>query len=242
MIGITTYMKNLNRLPIIKKSFDSLIKTIEPEQIIVVDDWSPLREHIEYIKSLWIKVIEKEDNRWYSKAKNTLIKYILDKWEDYWFLADDDNLYEEWREEQYIEAMNKTWYDHWCLRLSYLTLDHSQQPYWIKKDKNWYTYRQTPLVNWCFYTFTRAMIDKIWYMNELPHKVGHEHSFFTIRAIHNWFAPWYIDVLEPKVNNMQIIWDIPYVLSVEDAYNKDNLKENAEIFKTDKNIFIPFHD
>lgn len=234
-------MKNLNRLPIIKKSFDSLVKTIDVRSIIVVDDGSPMKKHIDYIKSLGIEVIEKEENRWYSKAKNTLIKYILDKWFDSWFLADDDNLYEEWRVEQYTEAIERTWFDHRCLRLSYLTLDHSQQPYWIKKEKNWYVYRESPLCNGCFYTFTRRMIDKIWYMNIMPHKVGHEHSIFTQRAIYHWFAPWYIDVLEPKVNNMQIIWDIPYVLSHENAYNETNLRENAEMFKIDYNLFYPFH-
>jgi hypothetical protein len=44
MIGITTYLKDLNRLPIIKKSFDSLILTTPIDQIIVSDDCSPLKD------------------------------------------------------------------------------------------------------------------------------------------------------------------------------------------------------
>ena len=234
-------MKDPNRLHLIKKSFDSLIKTTPPENIIVVDDWSQISDHIAYIKSLWIKVIEKPVNWWYAKAKNTLIKYFMDAWHDIWFLADDDNTYSEWWEKQYLEAIERTWRDHWNLRLSYLTLDKSNQPYWDKQEKNWYKYRQTPLCNWCFNSFSRRLIEKIGYMNELPNKLGHEHSFFTQRAIANWFAPHYIDVLDPKVNNLQIL-DENYVVSADDAYDIEKLMENWKCFTWDKNKYYGFHE
>ena len=100
MIWISTYLQDISRLHLIKKSFDSIINTTDISKIIVADDGSPLKDGIEYIKSLWIKVIERPINWGYAKCKNTLIKYILDNWYDIFFLADDDNIYSEWREEQ----------------------------------------------------------------------------------------------------------------------------------------------
>lgn len=241
MIWITTYLEDIRRLDIIKKSFESLFDTYWIWDIIVVDDCSPIKNWINWLKRQWVKIIERQNNWWYAKAKNTLLKYFMDNWQDIWFLADDDNLYVSWRYEQYTEAIKYTWYQHRNLRLSYLTLDNSQQPYWEIREVNWYKYRESPLVNWCFNSFTRETIDKIGYFNEMPYKNWHEHSFFTQRAIANWFAPWYIDVLEPKIQNLQLI-DTNYLVSNKDAYNDEYLNENWKVFSLDKNLYYNFHD
>ena len=192
-LAISTYMIDPvfnGRLEVFKRSLTSLKESRYSGKIFLVDDASPYKGHIDFARSLEIPnltIIEKTVNGGISKNKNTCIRLILESGATIGLLADDDLLYSRDFAQVYVNAMNASGIHH----MSYFIFNDERRQMAIH---NGVYVDGTNHVNGCFLTFTRALIEKIGYFKILPYKYGHEHSNFTLRAVHNGMSPFFCDV------------------------------------------------
>lgn len=191
-LAISTYIKNEtyhNRFEIFKRSLTSLKEVEFGGSIFLVDDASPFTGHLDFARSLDIpnlEIIERTSNGGISKTKNTGIKKILDSGCNIGFLSDDDMIFHRNFDAAYVNAMNLTGIHH----MSYFYLKEHR----ALRTINGVRIHQTPHVNGCFLTFTRALIERIGYFKVLPYSYGHEHSNFTIRAGRVGGYPFFCDI------------------------------------------------
>jgi glycosyltransferase involved in cell wall biosynthesis len=175
-LAISTYFcekTSQERLGIFRKSIESLVLSRYSDTIILVDDGSTTRAHLEGLPDN-VRVVSRPHGG-IARAKNTCIKELLNEGVDIGFLADDDVMYKsaDWAE-QYTKAIQITGMGHFSYFLESTPCEYPEM--------SGYVYRKTPSVNGCFLTFTRDLIERIGYFKILPHEYGHEHSNFSLRA------------------------------------------------------------
>lgn len=192
-IAITTYqIGDSFRLAFFKRSIFSLSKTKFNGNIYIVDDGSIDKKHLEFAISLRdprIMIEEKSVNGGIAKAKNTSIRKILEH-DDIGFLADDDIEFKEGFDSLYVNTIKATGIAH----LSLYVIDNNYQKMMYRN----YPILGTPIVNGCFLTITKELIQKIGYFKMLPHKHGHEHSEFSTRAVQHGGNPFFCDAVNSR--------------------------------------------
>lgn len=202
-IGISTYFNqsilNKNRLDIFKKSISSLCNIKEDFPIIIVDDGSTTKEHIQFTNSLQddrITIIENNLNEGYAKTKNIAIHTIL-KDCNFGIIADDDIHYKnQYSLKNYIDSMKQTNFHHFCFYdESYWGFDNYFGEELIVNEVK---IRRTNLVQGGLITFSNKFIEDNGYIKIFPAKLGHEHTHWTLKAIHNKLIPGFIDLIDSK--------------------------------------------
>ena len=232
-LAISTYFVggyDKRRLEVFKKSLSSLFESKFTGKVIIVDDGSDEKDHIHWLKNenKKVTIIEKDNNGGISKTKNTSIKQIL-KYSNVGFLCDDDIFYKNGFDNAYVDSINKTGIEHFS---AFVVGNCQSSPVVINK----HTIIKTSLLNGCFVTITKSMIDKIGYYPILPHKYGHEHVNFTKRCIQNKFAPFFCDIVDREkfiniVHESGLCSAIGYKVNAPE--NKYKLNENSKIAFSD---------
>jgi hypothetical protein len=224
-IAISTFFRKNNKERIhkvFKRSIETLLRTPFYGPIVLVDDCSEINDHLDWLKEYdvanRIHIHKRSVNGGISRCKNTCIRLLLEKGCKYLFLNDDDIEYlsTNWHTE-YISATNETGIDHFCFNV-----------YGSRSDKiiNNFKVHQTNNLNGCLITVTKEMIDKIGYFQVLPNKYGHEHTSYTLRAIHNNFCNGFLDLVNSK-SLIKLIEESEGLTSVEDCRNAEKLNQNA---------------
>lgn len=185
-MAISTYIRPGDmleaRLAVFKQCISSFVASEFPGVLYVVDDGSTIKDHLAWARELndpRIVIHEKAENGGIAKAKNTCIRLCLENPEvDYFFLSDDD-----------VEFKTAHWYDCYMKAVQATNIPHfslALAPF-ARKDStmtivNNYPILSTPIVNGCFLTGTRQLIQEVGYFKVLPYKYGHEHSNFSTRC------------------------------------------------------------
>ena len=186
-IGITTFSDaktSIERVLIIDTTLASLKKTVQNTDIIVVIvvDGSCIAEHKRILDryATDFDIIYKPENRGIWAAKNTCIKYLMDRGVDIGFLADDDvKFYDGWYR-AYIAAILSTQIQHFTYCPSIMG---GMADFEITAINGYDVKKRPENAHGCFITFTRSLIDQIRYFKEFAYKYGHEHCNFTERCI-----------------------------------------------------------
>ncbi|BCS83202.1 putative glycosyltransferase [Cotonvirus japonicus] len=193
-IAITTYSDEHTsdkRIQIISDSFSSLRENMKNVKVIVVVDGKCIPKHKELLDKYGdvFEIIYRQKNGGISRAKNTCIKYLLQKNIDIGFLADDDIIYNKGWQQMYVSNIIETGIQHFC--------------YWplnIPATVNHAEYKSTILVkpknaiSGCLMSFTREIIEKVGYFRIYPYIYGYEHEDFTYRCVNNGFIDAVTDV------------------------------------------------
>lgn len=185
------------RYDIIEECLQSLIDSVDISNLYinVVSD-GITDKHMNILEKYPFEIVYHHKNLGISMAKNTGIEKILNNGCYYGFLLDDDLLFKDKEVfNSYVEAIIKTNIPHYSL---YLHDDDQKWPTLYHKivNINGFDIKKTPMVNGCFLTFTKDLIDKIGYFRILSeYKYGHEHSNFSRRSIESKHNPFFCDVL-----------------------------------------------
>ena len=201
-IAVSTYANEKTdeaRIDIIKQCLDSMLGL--DIDVIIVNDASVNESHVSLINSYpEFTVINRPRNGGIAKCKNTAIKHFEENEYDIAFLIDDDvEILDKKFYERYIEAYEKTGIHHLCLQCS------GDHPHSNDIEINGFHVMKSNHTNGCFLMLTQKMIKELGYFKILPHKYGHEHSNYTMRALLNGFASGFIDV----VNSGELLRLIP---------------------------------
>lgn len=196
-IAISTYFtKHLietNRFISFKTSISSLILSGFIGKIVLVDDGSEIKTHLEWIKSKWpsIIIVERQTNGGISKTKNTCIKSLIENNIEFGFLADDDLLYKKpnwWN--IYFNAYRQTNIPHFCFTFYFKHQLETFNKISLHKYQKW--------CNGILLTFTPQLIKDIGYFKIFSHKYGNEHINFSNRCIFHGKIPYMCDVVNSK--------------------------------------------
>lgn len=197
---ISTYFNkdtHEQRLNIFKQSINSLMKTSfnkNPNtKIIIVDDGSEIKNHLEWIRENYkdtIQIYEKNHNSGIFKIKNTCIRLLMEENVDVLFLSDDNNIYlnPNWFE-YYLDAIEKTNFGCWTYIHPDVHLANKKSSY-INNFEFTYLSRQ----NGCLLILTKDVINKIGYFKMIPNKYGYEYINYIFRAIYYGLIPECIDI------------------------------------------------
>ena len=197
-VAISTYFCDVTpeiRLNVFKKSINSLIVSEYKGPIFLVDDGSTKKDHLNFVREVYgdrIFIQERSENGGLSKVKNTGIRLLMENKCDIGFLVDDDMEYLPNWFTAYEEAISKTGIPHFSFywnKGEYLYENTTYNDYGIIK---------TALLSGCFLTITGQLINDIGYFRILPTKVGHEHTNFTLRAIHHKKIPYFCDIADSE--------------------------------------------
>ena len=183
-IAISTYITDSAkeyRTKYLQTCVTTLIKSKFDGQIFIVDDCSPNREHIDWLKNLGypnLTVYERSENGGIAKTKNTSIRLCIESGSKYFFLSDDDMYFkkENWWK-HYEHACRGSKVPHFSFTATGAVV-RSRHP----KTINGFELTKTSLVDGCFLFCKRELIDLIGYFVIMPTKYGHEHSNFSVRA------------------------------------------------------------
>ena len=163
-VGICTY----NRLDYFKQSFNAAIDKLHN----VVDVWCVYNDgsdkdseyYDEFLNSVEktypdIKIFNPRANGGVGKAKNTLLKHMMDHNCDYmWLLEDDIIIKDEKAVTGYIEAAEKSGFSHLCFAY------HGPMNKVPMYKDDWLEYHGACIGAWCLYT--KEIIEKVGYFNE----------------------------------------------------------------------------
>ncbi len=194
-ISISTFFDDntsKKRHIIFQESIQSLLNTDFDGKIFIVDDGSSIHNHLNFLSSFAderLCITQKNTNGGISKCKNTGTRLILESGLDIGFLADDDVIYKNGWDKQYVTAIKGTQIPHFCC-----FVDAQKNTQVIKiNDTN---IIKTPYVNGAFLSFTKNLIDNIGYFKIMPYKYGHEHSNFSRRCLYYKQIPFFCDVVD----------------------------------------------
>jgi len=184
-ISISTFMRNAvyeKRFVVFKECVESLLRTNFEGQIFVVDDGSEIKEHLAWVRTLGDKrlvVVEKQTNGGISRVKNTGLRCIFENGDvNYGFLSDDDMVFKDkdWHM-HYMNAIKRTRFEH------FIFASHiSARPTGHILTVDGQRVLKTILINGCLLTVNRNLINKIGYFRVGPHRYGHEHTQYSMRA------------------------------------------------------------
>jgi GT2 family glycosyltransferase len=186
-VGICTY----NRSSYFKQCFTSAIDKLRN----VVDVWcvyndgsdQEVEKYDEILKEIeskypFVKIFNPSVNGGVAKAKNTLLKYMMEQECDYLFLLEDDIIVKDEKAVTgYIEASEKSGFSHLCF--AYHGPMNQGGP--MYKDE-WLEYHGACIGAWCMYT--KEIIEKVGYIDE-NFKNAWEHVEFTKRIGDQGFCP-----------------------------------------------------
>ena len=203
-VGITTY----NRSEYFKQSFTAAIDKLRN----VVDIWCIYEDgsdkDIEKYNEIftWIekeypfvKIFRPKSNGGVAKAKNTLLKYMMENGCDYLFLEEGDIIVKDEKAVTgYIESAKNSGFSHLCF--AYHGPMNQQGP--MYKDQ-WLEYHGACIGAWCMYT--KEIIEQVGYLDE-NFKNAWEHVELTKRIGDEGFCP-------------------PFGLFIDAAGSKDWLEE-----------------
>ncbi|MFH1739634.1 MAG: glycosyltransferase family A protein [bacterium] len=197
-IAISTYFgpgTSTGRLEIFMTSIYSLLASEFPGKIIVVDDGSTSKIHLQKIaNNPRIKIIYKTENGGVAKCKNTGLKNLLDC--DYLFLADDDMIYNgEWWT-PYISTYAKTGFRHLLFRPTIKEFPFSRHLSEEFVEHDGFPVKRMRHVNGCLFFITRDIIDMVGGFKILPNKFGFEHINFSDRVKVAANLPFYCDAAD----------------------------------------------
>ena len=190
-LSISSFSNETTRPPrysVIEKCLESVCVTT-PEDVYksIIVDGPPQDEHLKLLQQYekQFEIVYKEDNGGVAKAKNSGIRFLMNKQVDLGFLIDDDvEFYSGWVDAYYnmIENMN----------LGHVAAFIPEQYYprkmWHKKGLRFFSNQGIKLLkhrghHGCFLSFTPQLIEKIGYFKVFPGKFGLEHWNFTYRAL-----------------------------------------------------------
>lgn len=186
-VGITTY----NRPDYFKQCFTASIDKLKD----VVDVWCVYEDgsdkEIEKYDEMfgWIekeypfvKIFRPGSNGGVAKAKNTLLRHLIDSGCDYLFLLEDDIIIKDQKAVTgYIEASKNSGFSHLCF--AYHGPMNQGGP--MYKDQ-WLEYHGACIGAWCMYT--KEIIEKVGYFNEKMIN-AFEHVHLTKRIGDQGFCP-----------------------------------------------------
>lgn len=186
-VGITTY----NRANYFKQSFTAAIDKLHN----VVDVWcvyedgsdKDVKEYNEIFKWIekeypFVKIFRPRANGGVAKAKNTLLKHMMDEGCDYLFVLEDDIIVKDEKAVTgYIESAKNSGFSHLCF--AYHGPMNQEGP--MYKDQ-WLEYHGACIGAWCMYT--KEIIEKCGYFNEKMIN-AFEHVHLTKRIGDQGFCP-----------------------------------------------------
>lgn len=163
-VGICTY----NRLDYFKQSFNAAIDKLRD----VVDVWCVYNdgsdkdseyydEFLNLVEETYpdIKIFNPRSNGGVAKAKNTLLKHMMDQDCDYMFLLEDDIIIKDEKAVTgYIEATKQSGFTHLCFAYHG---PMNKKPLYADQ---WLEYHGACIGAWCLYT--KEIIEKVGYFNE----------------------------------------------------------------------------
>lgn len=158
---------------------------------IICDDITDV--HKKLLEKFNFNLIFKNEHGGVSKTKNTGINSILSNNCDIGFLCDDDLIFKDKNIfEYYVDSMVKSKIPHF----SYFVDSNSDKCKIVKH--NGIEIIKTPMVNGCFLSFDKELIQDVGYFKIMTHKFGHEHSNFTRRCISQGKIPFFCDIENSK--------------------------------------------
>jgi GT2 family glycosyltransferase len=238
-IGITTF----NRCGYFKQSFNSAIDKLRN----VVDVWcvyedhsdKDIKEYDEFFKEIgtrypFVKIIRPTSNGGVAKAKNTLLRHMMDEGCDYFFLLEDDIVIKDKKAiTGYIKAAQQSGFPHLCF--AYHGTMNKEPMY---RDE-WLEYHGACIGAWCLYT--REIIEKVGYFDE-NFKNAWEHVELTKRIGDQGYCPpfglfidasgskYWLEEIEGSIDNSAI-------RPLKDW--KDNIDKGLEYWKSKDGLGLP---
>lgn len=242
-IAVTTYSSQTTsdeRYQVIEDCFKHLNSQIPKEiPIFVINDGSNESRLLLLLKKFKSRfhIINRSQNGGISRAKNTAIKAMYDFGCDLMFLMDDDLNVKRDFINFYQKAIEVTKIQHFNYMVRKL---HTES--WKDIHINSISLHKSPQLNGCFMTLTREMVEVIGYFKILPHRYGHEHTEFTLRAIEAGFSRRFVDV---KGSDEYLEFHpLAYTHQSEPLLNSDlkKIQENSRVAFESPNSYIPFED
>lgn len=238
-IGITTY----ERPAYFKQSFESAIKKLnEVVDVWCVYDDGSIKEKKKYDEIFnWIdkeypkvKIFRSTSNNGVAKAKNTLLKHLIDENCDYLFLLEDDILIKDKKAvTSYIKAVEESGYEHLCFAYHG---PMNQKPLYADDVIE---YHGSCIGAWCLYT--RNVINLVGYLDE-NFKNAWEHVEHTKRIGDMGLCPpfgLFIDATGSKNWLQEIKGSIDNsIIRPRDDW-KENINKGLEYWKKKDGVGLP---
>jgi glycosyltransferase involved in cell wall biosynthesis len=205
VVAISTYVAKPHRTENVIKTLDALmLNKLESTIVIMVDDGSTLKKHIEYARKYpSVIIVEKAKNSGISKCKNTCIRVALENSssdDDVVMLLDDDVIVEKGFEDAIHNGLTEgSILSGFC--------NFERHP---KKVVGKYTAETHHLNGFCL-SMTRNTLQMAGYFLVFPEKYGHEHTWFTYRVMRVTGQTKWIDIIEN---------DIIYVIRAESSVDR----------------------
>ena len=239
-VGICTY----NRSSYFKQSFTAAIDKLHN----VVDVWcvyedgsdKDIKEYDEIFKWIekeypFVKIFRPRANGGVARAKNTLLKHMMDQDCDYLFLLEDDIIVKDEKAVTgYIKSAEQSGFSHLCFAY-HGPMDKEGPMY---KDQ-WLEYHGACIGAWCMYT--KEIIEKVGYLDENFHNAW-EHVELTKRIGDEGFCPpfgLFIDAAGSKDWLEEIPGSIDYsAIRPRDDWQK-NIDEGLKYWKKKDGVGLP---
>jgi len=218
--AISTYHRNNSRLESFKKCISSIMKYKKADTVvIIVDDGSSIKDHVSWVKSTFptIIVIEKGSNNGIAKCKNTCLRMLYNSSCNYYFLLDDDIEILQPIEDKYIHSLDDE-------NISILSGRANSNP--IISNYSHYT-NKTDHLNGYVLCFSRQTFIKSGYFKVFPYKYGHEHTWYTHRAMSCTNQLGYFDIS----SNELYIKLISVESSINDKQKTHDCNENTKFMQ-----------
>lgn len=239
-VGITTY----NRASYFRQCFTAAIDKLRN----VVDVWcvyedgsdKDIKEYDDIFRWIekeyhFVKIVRSRANGGVAKAKNTLLKHMMDEGCDYLFLLEDDIIVKDEKAVTgYIESAKNSGFSHLCF--AYHGPMNQEGP--MYKDQ-WLEYHGACIGAWCMYT--REIIENVGYFNEKMIN-AFEHVHLTKRIGDQGFCPpfgLFIDASGSKDWLEEIPGSIDHSSIRPREDWQDNIKKALEIWKLDDGVGLP---
>jgi len=158
--------------------------------VIIVDDGSPVTEHLDWIRSQYptIKCVRKSENGGIAKCKNTCLRELHEAGCDVFFLFDDDFRLLQTIEDKYVAALQ----EENVYVLSGTTAGNAVVGEFTPNTV------KTQLLNGFLLSFTAKTFMRAGYFKIFPEKYGHEHTWYTYQIMHITGQPAFLNISDHR--------------------------------------------
>ena len=206
---VSTYLPNsatVDVRSIMKAFYTSWIATTQSQSFLLIVDDNSQPEYRSFLVDLSsrqrhrVAVLLKSNNGGIARSKNSCFQYFSDKKFEHLFLADHDIFFRKYGwQELYISTAIISGIQHF----SFFVGNGPQYDFNYSRV----IVSGIPALNGCMLYMTQSVVTKIGGMHVLPEKWGHEHTLFSLRAIHSGFAPFFVDVARSEEYLGMLTWE-----------------------------------
>jgi len=232
-IAISSFINSEERKKIMLNSINNLMKktkfnlTIDNKKvkfiIYLVDDCSPITDHLEYIKNTYrkIRIYRKEVNGGIAKCKNTCLRLLNHSKAKVFILLDDDTIF-----------LSSKWWKPYCkyiykYNIKHLVCNLSHNSEYNKVKINKKRFRSHINTDGFALFYNKRVIKDCGYYKIPKEKWGYEHAWYSNKIATIYNTPAYLDIFENKYKFLSVNDGIS---TFDDNTKYECIDINSEIF------------